>query len=66
MTDSIIIIASISLGLSLVVVCLRCYVRLKLVRSFGIDDLIIIVAMVSFTPLPRKKVICSNLQVLTS
>ncbi|KAL3488137.1 hypothetical protein BJX62DRAFT_227497 [Aspergillus germanicus] len=45
MTDSIIIVASISLALSLFVVCLRCYVRLKLVQSFGRDDLIIIVAM---------------------
>jgi hypothetical protein len=35
------------LALSLVAVCLRCYVRLRIVKAFGWDDGIMVGAMVS-------------------
>lgn len=46
-SNAILIITSVLLGVSLVTVCLRCYVRLKIVKVFGWDDLLMAVAMVS-------------------
>ncbi|KAE8135039.1 hypothetical protein BDV38DRAFT_273083 [Aspergillus pseudotamarii] len=46
-SDAIIIVTAVFLGLSLVTVCLRCFVRLRIVRAFGCDDALIVTAMVS-------------------
>lgn len=44
------------LALSLVAVCLRCYVRLRIVKAFGWDDGIMVGAMVSlFTTVPMRR-----------
>ncbi|KAE8381760.1 hypothetical protein BDV26DRAFT_255062 [Aspergillus bertholletiae] len=45
-SNAIIIITAIFLGISLVAVCLRCFVRLRIVRAFGCDDALIVAAMV--------------------
>jgi hypothetical protein len=42
---SIFIVTVVFLGLSFIAVCLRCFVRLKLVKAFGWDDTIMVVAM---------------------
>ena len=44
-SEAIIIVTSISLGLSLLAVSLGCYVRLHLIRAFGADDYMMILAM---------------------
>ncbi|KAE8363918.1 hypothetical protein BDV27DRAFT_145697 [Aspergillus caelatus] len=45
-SNAIIIVTAVSLGVSLVAVCLRCFVRLRIVRAFGYDDALIVTAMV--------------------
>ncbi|KAE8167646.1 hypothetical protein BDV40DRAFT_151875 [Aspergillus tamarii] len=45
-SNAIIIVTAVFLGLSLVAVCLRCFVRLRIVRAFGCDDALIVTAMV--------------------
>ncbi|KAK9560589.1 hypothetical protein V6Z88_001333 [Aspergillus fumigatus] len=42
---SIFIVTLVFLGLSFIAVCLRCFVRLKLVKAFGWDDTIMVAAM---------------------
>ncbi|KAF7595923.1 hypothetical protein BBP40_004069 [Aspergillus hancockii] len=42
----IIIVTSVFLSISLVAVCLRCFVRLKIVHAFGRDDALMVTAMV--------------------
>lgn len=44
--ESIIAVTSVFLGISLVAVSLRCYVRLRIVKAFGWDDRIMVLAMV--------------------
>ncbi|GAB1197733.1 hypothetical protein APSETT444_007036 [Aspergillus pseudonomiae] len=48
-SEAIIIVTSISLGLSLLAVSLRYYVRLHLIRAFGADDYMMVLAM-AFNP----------------
>ncbi|KAJ5233142.1 hypothetical protein N7468_006098 [Penicillium chermesinum] len=45
-SQAILIVTAIFLGISLVAVCLRCFVRTRLVRAFGWDDIVMVVAMV--------------------
>lgn len=45
-SEAIFIVTIIFLGLSFVAVCLRCFVRLKLVKAFGWDDALMVFAMV--------------------
>lgn len=46
--DAIIITTAIFLSISLVAVCLRCFVRLKIVKAFGRDDSLMVAAAVSY------------------
>ena len=46
--DIVIAIDVVFLGLALILVCLRVYVRTKINKSFGWDDFLIILALVSF------------------
>lgn len=43
---SIIAVTAVFLGISLVAVSLRCFVRLRLVKAFGWDDTVMVLAMV--------------------
>lgn len=45
-SQTIFIVTTVFLGLSFISVCLRCFVRLKLVRAFGWDDGLMVFAMV--------------------
>lgn len=47
-SKAIIIVTSVFLGISLVSVILRCFVRTRIVRAFGWDDTVMVVAMVSY------------------
>lgn len=44
---AIFVVSTVSLSLSLISVCLRSFVRLKIVKAFGWDDALMVVAMVS-------------------
>jgi cation-transporting ATPase 13A1 len=44
----IIIVTAVFLSIALVAVCLRCFVRLKIVHAFGRDDALIVTAMVLY------------------
>ncbi|GLA87694.1 hypothetical protein AtubIFM56815_002122 [Aspergillus tubingensis] len=44
-SESIFIVTVVFLGISFVAVCLRCFVRLRLVRAFGWDDALMVFAM---------------------
>ena len=44
---TILVVCSVMTAVALFVVCLRVYVRALVVRSFGIDDIIMCVAIVS-------------------
>lgn len=46
-SETIVVVTALFLGISLTTVCLRCYVRLRIVRAFGWDDKIMVAAMVS-------------------
>lgn len=43
---SIFVVTIVFLGLSFIAVCLRCFVRLRLVKAFGWDDALMVFAMV--------------------
>ncbi|KAJ5816963.1 hypothetical protein N7447_009196, partial [Penicillium robsamsonii] len=45
-SNAIIITTAVFFGFSLVTVCLRCFVRLKIVKSFGPDDVLMVAATV--------------------
>jgi hypothetical protein len=45
-SQSIFIITTIFLGISFIAVCLRCFVRIRLVKAFGWDDTFMVCAMV--------------------
>ncbi|KKK19499.1 hypothetical protein ARAM_002941 [Aspergillus rambellii] len=45
-SNAILISTSVLLGISLVTVCLRCYVRLRIVKAFGWDDSLMVTAMI--------------------
>lgn len=47
-SDAIFIVTVVTLCISFVAVCLRCYVRLALVKAFGWDDGVMVFAMVEF------------------
>jgi hypothetical protein len=57
---AILIVTSIFLGLSLVSVILRCFVRTRIVRAFGWDDGVMVVAMVSYTSSFRDQSLIST------
>lgn len=44
-SETIFIVTVIFLGISFIAVCLRCFVRLRLVRAFGWDDALMVFAM---------------------
>ncbi|KAJ5475617.1 hypothetical protein N7539_007904 [Penicillium diatomitis] len=44
-SKAIFIVTTVFLGLSFIAVCLRCFVRLKLVKAFGWDDCLMVFAM---------------------
>jgi hypothetical protein len=44
---SVFVVTAIFLGLSFIAVCLRCFVRIKLVKAFGWDDGLMVFAMVN-------------------
>ncbi|OOQ83701.1 P-type ATPase [Penicillium brasilianum] len=44
-SKTIFIVTTIFLGISFIAVCLRCFVRLKLVKAFGWDDALMVFAM---------------------
>lgn len=46
-SEAILVVTAVFLGISQVTVLLRFYVRIRIVRSFGADDWIMLVAMVS-------------------
>lgn len=45
-SEPIFVVTVVFLGLSFISVCLRCFVRLRLVRAFGWDDALMVLAMV--------------------
>lgn len=45
-SNALIIVTAVFLGTSLVAVGLRCFVRLSIVRAFGHDDALMVMAMV--------------------
>jgi hypothetical protein len=45
-SESIFIVTTTFLGISFIAVCLRCFVRLKIVKAFGWDDTFMVFAMV--------------------
>ncbi|KNG84893.1 integral membrane protein [Aspergillus nomiae NRRL 13137] len=45
-SNALIIVTAVFFGISLVAVCLRCFVRLRIVHAFGWDDALIVTAMV--------------------
>lgn len=47
---SIFIVTTIFLGISFIAVCLRCFVRLKIVKAFGWDDALMVFALVNSNP----------------
>jgi hypothetical protein len=49
-SQTIFIVTTIFLGISFIAVCLRCFVRLKLVKAFGWDDTLMVCAMVNERP----------------
>lgn len=53
-SEAIIIVTAVFLAISFITVCLRCYVRLRVVRAFGWDDGFMVMAMVSIS-LPVKR-----------
>lgn len=48
-SEAIVAATSVFLALSLVTVCLRCFVRARVVRAFGLDDWTMVAAMVGFS-----------------
>ncbi|PLB33190.1 ion-transporting P-type ATPase SPF1 [Aspergillus candidus] len=44
-SESIFVVTVVFLGVSFITVCLRCFVRLRLVRAFGWDDTLMVAAM---------------------
>lgn len=46
-SEVITIVTAVFFGISLVTVLLRCFVRLRVVRAFGWDDCLMVIAMVS-------------------
>ncbi len=45
-SNAILIVTAVFLGISLTSVLLRCFVRTRVVRAFGLDDIIMLLAMV--------------------
>lgn len=44
--EAIIAVTAVFLGISFVAISLRCYVRLRIVKAFGWDDTVMLMAMV--------------------
>lgn len=55
---TIFIVTTIFLGISFVAVCLRCFVRLRLVKAFGYDDALMVFAMVRLIPWLHLRALC--------
>lgn len=47
---AIFVTAAVMVGLSVITVAMRCFVRLYIVRSFGWDDGLMVIALVRFYP----------------
>lgn len=60
-SQAIFVVTTVFLGLSFVAVCLRCFVRLRLVRAFGWDDGLMVSAMV-ISPDDHSHVAFTNTQ----
>jgi hypothetical protein len=60
-SDAILIINIVMLALSLPAVILRCYVRLRIIKVFGWDDGLMILAMVS-SPADKQSMTLFKLQ----
>lgn len=54
-SEAITVVTSVFFGVSLVTVLLRCFVRLRIVRAFGWDDKLMLVAMVSLFSLQLSR-----------
>jgi cation-transporting ATPase 13A1 len=50
-SQAIFVITTIFLGFSFIAVCLRCFVRLRLVKAFGWDNALMVFAMVQIAVL---------------
>lgn len=48
---AIFVVTAVMIGLSIIAVLMRCFVRLYLVRAFGWDDALMLVALVCLSPL---------------
>ena len=62
---SIFIVTTIFLGISFISVCLRCFVRIKLVKAFGWDDTLMVFAMVNKAILTEGRAQLTNLPIVT-
>lgn len=51
-SEAITVVTAVFLSISLTTVLLRCFVRLHLVRAFGWDDTLMVIAAVGFVFLP--------------
>lgn len=47
---AIFVVAVVFMGVSVITVSLRCFVRSYIVRAFGWDDILMLVALVQFPP----------------
>lgn len=54
-SGEITIVTAVFVGISLATVLLRCFVRLRVIRAFGWDDSLMVVAMVSSAFLANGK-----------
>jgi cation-transporting ATPase 13A1 len=57
---SISVVTLVFFVLSFIAVALRCFVRLRLVRAFGRDDSLMLLAMVSIPPVPTSLIGLAN------
>lgn len=65
-SKSIFIVTTVFLGISFIAVCLRCFVRLRLVKAFGWDDALMVFAMVNESPCFASKVVSGFSELLTT
>lgn len=57
-SEVITIVTAVFFAISLTTVLLRCFVRLRVVRAFGWDDTLMVIAMVGSTFLPDEVKLC--------
>lgn len=61
---SIFVVTTVFLGISFITVCLRCFVRLRLVKAFGWDDGFMVCAMVCQHSFYAQELALMNLQLI--